>query len=82
MKSSIEETRKGKGKELLDKRIESKMKCKFLILFIVAALTAFCNPSSVSSSSIMGSAENFAVLGGTAHVTNTGATTITGDVGI
>ena len=68
----------------LDERIVSKMKCKFLILFAVAALTALLyNPSPGLADPIMGSElASFAVLSATPDATNTGPTTITGNVGV
>ena len=67
----------------LDKLIISKeKKKKFLISFASLALATLFFPPMVSAVSILESAENFAVLAGTPNITNTGATTITGDVGI
>ncbi|MFH2043673.1 MAG: ice-binding family protein [Pseudomonadota bacterium] len=49
--------------QIMDKRIVSKMKHKFLILFVVAALTALLYPPLVSATPYLGSAQSFAVLG-------------------
>jgi len=61
----------------LDERIVSKMKCKFLILFAVAALTALLYAPIVSATPILGTAEDFAVLGHTG-VSNVGSTVVFG----
>lgn len=49
--------------QIMDELIVSNMKCKFLILFVVAALAALLYPPLVSATPMLGSAQSFAVLG-------------------
>ncbi len=58
------------------------MNRKCLILAAVAACVLLGHPAPGFATSVLGTAENFAVLAGTPDITNTGATTITGDIGI
>lgn len=52
------------------------------IKIIGASFTALLLASAPAASQILGSAANFGVLGGTAGVTNTGPTIVTGNVGV
>ena len=58
------------------------MKCKHLIHLVIAAAVLLGAAGPGFATSILKTAENFAVLAGTPNITNTGSTTITGDVGI
>jgi type VI secretion system secreted protein VgrG len=63
-------------------RVRFEMRYRYpIISSIVAFAAVFCSPTA-GFASILGSAEDFAVLAGTPDITNAGSTTITGDVGI
>jgi type VI secretion system secreted protein VgrG len=58
-----------------------KMNRKYLILAAFAASVLLCHPAPGFANSILGSAQSFAVLGAST-VTNTGPTTLWGDLGL
>ena len=55
---------------------------KSLSTLALAVMTVFCGASPAWATPLLGTAQEFAVLGATPSVTNTGTTTIWGDVGI
>jgi len=57
------------------------MNFKCLVISAIVALTAFLYDSSSGFAQVLGSADNFAVLGAST-VTNTGSSTVTGDLGV
>ena len=62
-------------------RTDAFLRHRARLLLIVPATLLLCGPSPASATAFLGTAASFAVLGAST-VTNTGATTINGDVGV
>ncbi len=57
------------------------MRCKYLIISAIVTLTVFLSNPTPGFAIILGTAENFAVLG-SSTVSNTGSSTVAGDLGL
>jgi type VI secretion system secreted protein VgrG len=72
--------------QILDNRVVAKVKSNFLILCAVAAFVALLCPALASATTILGSAQSFAVLGHetvtNAHVGSNPTTQVYGNLGV